>query len=191
MSETQNQSGHFRRNWIIYTLLVLALGAVGYFWISKTSALKKQAKVFEEQKVAIIEQAEKSLQSTVQQHLEMMMKTFVWAVRGEMTRDNLEQVDQYFKQLVKTESIREITLVDKTGKILISTNKKNEGSTLPEEYAEQALRSEEVSIIDQTDKQIVSAPVMSLDSRLGTLVLTYHSERLVWNTSNEVAQVNQ
>lgn len=188
--EIKKEHGHFRRNWPFYTLIVLALGLSGYLWISKTSALKRQAKAFNQEKITIIDQAQQALKITSEKQLQMMIKTFVWAVRGEMTRDNLEQVDQYFKQLVKSERIEEITLVDKSGTILISTNKKNEGSLLVSEYADTVLIAEEISITNIDNKEVVTAPVMSLDSRLGTLMIIYQADQFSPSTEVDLSKSN-
>lgn len=188
MTEEIKQHGHFRRNWFTYTLLIVAVGISTFLWISKHWALKKQASLFQKEKVALIGQAEQALKANGVKHLEMMMKTFVWAVRGEMSRGNLEQVDQYFKQLVKSENIKEITLIDKKGKILISTNKKNEGDQLAKDYAKTVLKSEEVTIISKELQEIVSAPVMSLDSRLGTLVIIYQPDEFKLTKTLDLTQ---
>src|SRR5210317_501293 len=125
--EIKKQKGHFKRNWFFYLLLAGILCFSSYLWISKNTALKRQAKTFSTEKTALMDEAQKSFKVSTDKHLELMMRTFVWAVRGEMTRGNLEQVDQYFKQLVQTENISEITLVNNKSEILLSTNKKNEG----------------------------------------------------------------
>lgn len=174
MTETQEKAkSHFRAHWGFYSLLLISVIACSGLLISKNMALKRQAKAFTVEKTVLIEQAQGAMKANTEKHLEMMMRTFVWAVRGEMTRDNLEQVDQYFKQLVKSDNIREISLVNKTGTILISTNKKYEGNQLADGYDESLLKTEEVTIIDGDDVDIVAAPIMALDSRMGTVILQY------------------
>ncbi len=167
----KKEHGHFRRNWFTYSILILGLASSGYFWISKDMALKRQTNNFNDEKTMLLQQAQEAFQMNTEQNLELMMKAFVWAVRGEMIRGNQEQVDQYFKQLVKTEKIQEVTLVDKNGVILISSNKKNEGNNLSSEYLKAVLETTEMNVINEADNQIVAAPVMSLDSRIGTLVV--------------------
>ncbi|GJM35377.1 MAG: hypothetical protein DHS20C18_43780 [Saprospiraceae bacterium] len=191
MTEEKKQAGHFHRNRGFYMLLFAAITLTTFLSISKNMALKQQARAFAEEKTAFLEQAQQAVNTNTQKQLDIMMKTFVWAVRGEMTRGNMEQVNQYFKQLVKTDNIKEITLVDKTGKILISTNKKNEGSQLANEYSETVLKSEEVNVIDKADKKIVVAPVMDLDSRMGSLMIIYQPDRFTLSTSIELIKSDQ
>ncbi len=177
MSESINkEKGHFRRNWLLYTVIIVSLLCSGYLWISKSQAIKRQAKEFETEKTMLIQQAQETFQINSAKHLELMMKTFVWAVRGEMIRGNQEQADQYFKQLVKADKIDEVTLVNSNGEILITTNKKNEGSKLTTDYAEDVMKIEEMTIFNRGNKQIVASPLMALDSRMGTLLVIYNTD---------------
>ncbi len=177
----KKEAGHFRRNWFFYTLIVLALGAAAFFWFSKSMALAKQAKDFETEKAALIVDTEKVFAVNSEQHLVLTMKTFAWAVRSELNRGNQEQVDQYFQQLVKADKVEEITLVDREGTILLTTNKKNEGSKFVEEYADAVMQVEATTVMDFADKRIAAAPIMSLTSRTGTLVVRYKIDRLPMN----------
>ena len=176
LDNNQKTKGHFRKNWAFYSLLAIMLISIGTLWMTKRYSMKKQSKKFDTEKSIILEKAQKNLTDNSVEHLRLMMKTFVWAVRGEMTRGNQEQVDQYFKQLVKVEKIEEIILVDKEGKIILSTNKKNEGNKLGEPYPDDILTVEETAIVENEGKHIAAAPVMSIDSRIGTLILTYKSD---------------
>lgn len=172
----KKEKGHFRRNWLYYTLFLIAIGLSGFLWVSKNMALKKQAKAFDSEKSMLVKQFDETLLTNSNKNLELMMKTFVWAVRSEMTRDNQEQVDQYFTQLVKSDKIVEITLIDKTGKVLISTNKKNEGVMLATAYTDEVLKVEEVSILNKSEQQVIAAPVLSIDSKIGTLIVLYKTD---------------
>ena len=175
-TEIKKEQGHLRKNWAFYSLLLVSIIALSSIWISKSMKIRKQTKTFNTEKSVILEKAQKSLTDNSAEHLRLMMKTFVWAVRGELIRGNQEQVDQYFSQLVKTDKIEEIVLVDKTGKIILSTNKKKEGSKLGTEYPSDILAVEETIIMTKDSIQIAAAPVMSIDSRLGTLILSYEAD---------------
>jgi hypothetical protein len=98
-----------------------------------------------------------------------VISSLTWAVRSEMTRDNLEQVNTYFIQLIKEPSIETIQLVDhSTGTVLLSTNKKDEGTALQDEFVLNA--KEPVSQLKEGG--IISvAPVYGLSQQLGVLVI--------------------
>ncbi|MDF1699235.1 MAG: hypothetical protein P1U56_25495 [Saprospiraceae bacterium] len=186
MSEShKKEKGHLRKNWIFYASILAAIGLAGFLWVSKGIALKKQVKTFETEKAKIVEDAKSTLLTNTNGHLELTMKTFVWAVRSEITRGNQEQVDQYFNQLVKSEKVEEIILVDTNGKVLISTNKKNEGIKLETDYAEDVSKVKEVTIINKTDQQVVAAPVLSIDSRVGTLIVLYNNDVFQLDTKQQ------
>jgi hypothetical protein len=98
-----------------------------------------------------------------------VISSLTWAVRSEMTRDNMEQVNTYFIQLIKEPSIETIQLVDhSTGNVLLSTNKKDEGTVLKNEF----ILSVKAPISKLQDKRIISAaPVYGLSEQLGVLVI--------------------
>lgn len=175
-TEIKKEKGHFRRNWFFYILLLVTLGACAYFGVTKMMLEREQSNILATEKAQLVEKAQQELKANAAMHLELMMKTFVWAVRGELTRENQEQVNQYFKQLVKNPQISEVTLVDNKGTILLSTNKKNEGSPLTTDYTNSVLNIDETTILDQGAQQVVAAPVLSIDSRLGTLIVLYKTD---------------
>lgn len=98
-----------------------------------------------------------------------VISSLTWAVRSEMTRDNMEQVNTYFIQLIKEPSIETIQLVDhSTGNILLSTNKKDEGTLLKNEFVLNAK-----SPVSQLHNEVIisAAPVYGLSQQLGVLVI--------------------
>ena len=186
----KKEKGHFLRNWLFYTLLFIAVGFSCFLWLSKATALRKQATACDSEKHVLLEQLKGAYHINSEKHLELMMKTFVWAVRSEMTRGNQEQVDQYFNQLVKTEKVEEITLVDTNGKVLISTNKKNEGVILSTDYTDEVLKIDGLHIINKRDQHVVAAPVLSFDSRIGTLIVLYKKEIFQLDGIKEINENN-
>ena len=85
-----------------------------------------------------------------------------------------------FKQLVRVEKIEQLMLVDTKGKIIISSNKKIEGDQLATNHADSVLKIQELTILDETDKQIIAAPVLSIDKKLGTLIVFYKPDIFQW-----------
>lgn len=145
-------------------------------WITKTTAVKKQIENCETARTALIEEVNQQFYTNTASHLELTMKPLVWAVRSEMTRSNEEQVNQYFSQLVKEEKILEVILIDNDKKILISSNKKNEGTTFMSEYVDTIMNSREMTMLGDSSKLMISAPVLSIDRRIGVLVVNYKND---------------
>jgi hypothetical protein len=95
-----------------------------------------------------------------------------------MTRSNEEQVNQYFSQLVKEEKVLEVFLIDNEKKIMISSNKKNEGTLFLSEYLDTIMNAREMTLLEDSLKLVIAAPVLSIDRRIGVLVVNYKNEAL-------------
>lgn len=177
MSENlKKERGHFYRNGIFYFLLLVSLGLSGYLWITQNGVAKKASEKCQSEKIDLMNQAREIFQTNAKTHLELTMRTLDWAVRSEMTRGNHEQVDQYFSQLVKTKKIQEVFFVDANGKITISSNKKNQGIAFVSPYQDTIFKTQEMIILDDSTKWLVTAPVLSIDRRIGTLVVHYNKD---------------
>lgn len=103
-------------------------------------------------------------------------KVFSWAIRSEMTRQNMEQVNQYFSGFVKEPTVKNIQLIDPdTGKVLLSSDKKDEGTIIENTLILQAERI--FQLPGDTGDKIIS-PVMGLNSRIGVLVIELEKKQL-------------
>lgn len=97
-----------------------------------------------------------------------------WAVRGELIRNNLDQVDQFFNEMVRMERVERVVLAAQDGKILLSTDKRWQGGDFSALYPAELLGTPQVSVLPGAEgKKRVVVPVMGLSSRLGTVVMDY------------------
>lgn len=111
----------------------------------------------------------KEKQQLIGQYIDETSKVFSWAIRGELLRDNREQVNQFFTNLVKEPGFRKIQLVDASNsKVIISTNKKEEGTEVSDTLIINANNQRHLL---KDDVIISVTPVMGLNSRLGILVI--------------------
>lgn len=102
-----------------------------------------------------------------------------WAVRAELIRNNLDQVDQFFNALVRMQGIERVVLAAQDGKILLSSDKRWQGGDFSALYPAALLVTAEVSVLPGGEgKKRVVAPVMGLSSRLGTVVMDYAPQAL-------------
>ena len=126
-----------------------------------------------------------ALDKTAKEQLSLMLKTFVWAVRSSVIRNNMDEVDQYFTELIREENIHEIVLAGKNGDILVSTNKKHQSKHFDKFYPAAILNQEDVFFTQSEDgkEYHVAAPVLSLNNRLGTLFLVYATDDFNLETS--------
>lgn len=96
-------------------------------------------------------------------------RVFSWAVRGEMLRENMDQVNQYFMNLVKEPGFRKIQLVDiNNSTVIISTDKKDEGSAVSDTAILNATVARQ---LPNGDLLRTITPVMGLNSRMAVLVI--------------------
>ncbi|MGQ9684929.1 MAG: hypothetical protein ACUVT2_01305 [Thiobacillaceae bacterium] len=97
-----------------------------------------------------------------------------WAVRGELIRNNLDQVDQFFNQMVRMERVERVVLASQDGKILLSSDRHYQGGDLAALYPAELLGVPQVSVVAGAEgKKRVVIPVMGLTARLGTVVMDY------------------
>ena len=142
-------------------IIILLLWAVIKIQIVENRSLKEK-----EQLINLYELRMDSLHLS---NMELTAKVFSWAIRSEMTRQNMEQVNQFFSGFVKEPNIRKVQLIDPvTGTVLLSSDKKDEGTIIEDSIILQAEKS--VHIVGETGDIIIN-PVMGLDTRIGVLVI--------------------
>ncbi len=107
-------------------------------------------------------------------------QVLAWAVRGELLRNNLDQIDQYLTELVKTKDTERVVLISEEGKLLVSTDKRLEDEAAAKTYPKEVLNQRKVTMTsDSKGRKMLVVPVMGLNSRLGTVVITYNPPSLL------------
>ncbi|MDT8364528.1 MAG: hypothetical protein RQ714_07780 [Nitrosomonas sp.] len=103
-----------------------------------------------------------------------------WAVRSELLRNNLDQIDQYLNELVKTKDTERVVLISEEGKLLVSTDKRLEDKAAASVYPKEVLNQRKVTMTsDDKGRKMLVVPVMGLNSRLGTVVISYNPPSLL------------
>lgn len=154
---------------ILYGVLALLLLGGGYLLYKNAQSTKEH-----ERELSVLRTTVQQNQLTNdRQQLSFAMKTFVWAVRNAMLQNKSGEINEYFNTLVKNRGIREVLLVDPTGRVTISTNKKNQGSAFADRFPASLLQQEDVYFNGQIPYEL-SAPVLAPNQRLGTLVMFYN-----------------
>lgn len=102
-----------------------------------------------------------------------------WAVRGELIRNNLDQISQYLNELVKMKDTERVVLISDEGKLLVSTDKKLEEAEGKDLYPAEVLQKRKITVMsDVNGKKLLIVPVMGLNSRLATVVISYKQPAL-------------
>jgi hypothetical protein len=156
---------------IILCLLIVVPSGI-YLW--KQSEISKLKKQHETEINQIKTDAGKTIADNNKKSMETLTRVFAWAVRSEMLRNNLEQVNTYMTDLVKTADLNDISAIKPDGIVVLSTNKKFEGNAYPGFVATELNNINEVVSRNDANGNIMSVcPIMGLDNRMGTIVITY------------------
>jgi len=154
-----------KKHWFVFVLIVVII--ILFLWaVIKIQIVENRSIKEKEQLVNLYEQRMDSLHLS---NMELTSEVFSWAIRSEMTRQNMEQVNQFFSGFVKEPNIIKVQLIDPvTGTVLLSSDKKDEGTIIEDPNILQAEKP--VRIVGETGDIIIN-PVMGLDTRIGVLVI--------------------
>jgi hypothetical protein len=157
---------------LVAILTIIALVAI--LWIWKTMQVNRLKKEQAERVQELKQQTKTMLANSEQYYLGLLAKPYVWAVRTEMMRGNLEQVNLYANDMVKEKNFRSISIADNKGVILSSTNKKLEGQNLTV-LGNSINISTNNTVVDQVNDSLLllASPIMGFNDRLGTLIINY------------------
>ena len=154
-----------KKHWFVFFLIVVII--ILLLWaVIKIQIVEKRSVT---EKAQLVNFYELRMDSLHLSNMELTSKVFSWAIRSEMTRQNMEQVNQFFSGFVKEPNIIKVQLIDPvTGTVLVSSDKKDEGTIIEDTTILQAEKP--VRIIGETGDIIIN-PVMGLDTRIGVLVI--------------------
>lgn len=175
---TKNQKNgsffiRFMKNHPTLTVFFIALIALAGVYLWKDIQGKNQQAKTEQS-------AREQLIVNQQQMLQLVAKPMAWSIRAEMLRGNMEQANLLISDLVKEQNMLFIHLVDPSGKVLLSSNKRFEGQPIGTEI-DPVLLTVELPTVEFSNKNTftVATPIMGVDRRLATLVFAYTHHSLV------------
>lgn len=166
-------TSHWR---LVFTLFLLFLIAIMFQWktISVDSITEKM-------------QAERKQRATqvkrivLDKNIDLVRLSAIplsWAVRSEMINKNFENIDRYFKRLIKESRFKSIALSNMNGTIIVATDKKFEGTKAARIYSPAVLGHDETTVKVLTNGDILAvAPVLDVSDKLGDLILVYAPEK--------------
>lgn len=166
--------GWVQRNMLVTLLLILII-AGGIYALIRINAVERQSREIERQSITqrqeLVSHYESSLDSLNIAGMERAVRTLSWAIRSEMSRQNLEQVDQFFSTFVNEQDVQRLRLIDpSTGEVILSTDRNDQNTRIT---LARILQAEEVFTIRQDSVAVVVSPIMGLSNRLGILVVDF------------------
>jgi len=156
----------------LYTIFVLLLLAFG-IWVWKELSVRKVEQEMGDQRIEMEKEQQTALEAQARAMLQLTAMPLAWAVRSEMMQGNLSQINDYFGDFVREKGVQSIFLIDKENKVVLATNRKLE--TLPaDQVVSQSIRDAESVQIEKHDSVLrLGVPIMSLNEKLGVLVVDY------------------
>lgn len=163
--------------WVSLALLIL--WAISFAW--QSLAQKRLVAKLETDRTAMTAQADNDRQALLGQlrtragaaseaSLSEFGTALAWAVRGEMIRNNLDQVDQFFTEIVKLPGTERALLADADGKVVVSTDRRHLGAEASTVVPPEALLLPQVTVRSEADGTLLLVvPIMGLNDRLGTV----------------------
>lgn len=148
---------------LLILLVVILLGAFVKIKIDENSYSKK-LNLMERQHQQQVELLQ------LNSHI-ISTKALSWAVRSELLRDNKDQANQYLSAMIKENGISKISFIDaKSNKIILATDKKDEGAVFPQQYI---LLADSITHTTVDAMQTIYCPVMGLNAKLGVLLVEF------------------
>lgn len=145
-------------------LIIMLIVSVLYHIIS----VKMLQSTFIKEKNTITNTYKIKLDSLNSNRLQLTAKTFSWAIRSELMRENSEQVNQFFNDFVKNEDIIKLQYINaSTSKIQISTNKKDEGTS-----DLKFIDINEQTVLQDSTSIELATPINGLNTKLGVFVMS-------------------
>lgn len=163
IEEKPKKKSWFQRNvgaTIVMILMLIAIIYLGINLLLKQNQHKQEIADINMQNAALVD-------SLKQDNYTWMTKLFTWTVRSEMLRNNFEQVQLYSQELIKYEHIENIKVVDPSGRVIFSTDMKDQN--IITEWS----GIQKIIVKQKDDKIIIASPVLGNDIILGTVIIEY------------------
>ncbi len=157
--------GFVLRHKMFFTLLLIIAVILAYHMI-RINSLESE---FAAKTVTLKKEYTLKIDSMKIANLQQTIRVFSWAVRSELNRNNLEEVNQFFLNFVKEKGIRMIDLVNpENGTIILSTDKKNEGEIMNDR---QIMDVTDLKVFADSTQLKVVVPIMGLNVKNGVLIV--------------------
>jgi hypothetical protein len=128
---------------------------------------------FAKKKSELISSYELKLDNLNMDRMKLTAKTFSWAIRSELMRENKEQINQYFNEFIKTPDIIKLQLINPDNSTIeIATDKKDEGI----KNSDYSNIKKQVINSDASEFRIVT-PITGLNKKIGIFVIDVNKYR--------------
>lgn len=176
MSEQRKKKGFFSRNWFALSALVIGIGVGGFFYLRYAGLQNDYQASLEQREAELEQQFRQQRVAHDTEVLGLMAEAFTWAVRKSMLVGNMDEVGQYVFNLVQNEDVLEVSVLDDSQRIIVSSDQK----LIDTQYATAGtpLSVSEPEVATQDSTYVVVTPITALTGHLGHTVIKYRITEL-------------
>ncbi len=164
-----------------YAAMLVAVIVIIFTWkvIAVSKVESNMTKKLENERILITQQAREYADQQYMREEERFGQVLSWAVRSELIRYNIDQIDQYLGEVVKMKDTERVVLISDDGQLLVSTDKRLEETKATEIYPREILNLQKITVKSDVDgKKILVIPVMGLNKKIATVVVSYNLPKL-------------
>ena len=151
----------------VVVLLIAAL------WIWKNIEISNLKNESEKKEAALKQQAGEEMLKADIFYLKLLAKSYVWAIRTEMMKGNIDAINLYANDMVKEKNFQSIIVVNDKGIVVSATDKKVEGKQYASIENGDYLTGDSTMAEKNNDNIMISSPIMGFSKRIGTLIFLY------------------
>jgi hypothetical protein len=168
---------------LVAALVAVAAGMYGWKWAAVNAVEDKLTQVEAQQvqaRTRLIEQAGQLHASRSEEALRQFSVPLGWAIRRELMAGNLDQIDQYFTNLMQIGGFESAVLAQPDGKVVVASDRKRLTQPFSSLYPAQYLQDRAVKIERAADGKLRAiVPILGLNQHLGTMVVEYLSPAFI------------
>ena len=171
---------------VVLSLSSIVLGVCLVVAVQQGKArLESQRASLESQRASLVKTANEALTSQSAELLKLSALPLAWAMRAALLKDDFQTVDTYLQRMIRQARVTGAALVGPDGRVRLAGNRTLEKAPVAQAFPGVSLAAEQPAVITTgADVQIV-VPVMGLDRRLGTLILSYEVPLLAgWDSAS-------
>jgi hypothetical protein len=179
-----NTAAQVKRGWsverkvnLVLIVFLAALGAGMYLWkMSTERVLVDKVSLSEAKQVQVraevVNQARQLNYQSTEEALRRFSVPLAWAIRREVMANNLDQVDQYFTDLIQVPGIESAVYATPDGKVMVATNSKQLTAPFFSFYPAEYLKARNVRVeqVANGNWQAI-IPILGLNQDMGVVVL--------------------
>ena len=166
---------HFSHTRIYILIIVILVLWIFFLQRSKSKNINELKQQIETNYAEHQDEKAELLKVSGEEYLGLMIKTFSWAIRNEMLKEDYSAVNLYIGQLIRQKNVKEILVMDTEGVVVAASNRKQEEQKFSSLYDSNYLTFDKEMVEYGEDQEIyLSTPIMAFNNRIGNLFIVYN-----------------